>query len=177
MRQHLVLTISGHDRPGIVDHVAKLLLTYDGNIEASRMARLGGEFAMLMLVSVPQKNFDALREGVRQLRDEDFKVTTRPTERGYAARYAGWVPFEVVARGADHEGIIHQLTHYLAGQNVNVETMDTEVVKAPMSGTPLLRLTAIVLVPPDLSHHDLRRALEDLGDDLGVDTDIKPYVQ
>ncbi|RME50099.1 MAG: transcriptional regulator, partial [Caldilineae bacterium] len=54
MRKHLVLTVTGKDRPGLVDYVTKILLEFDGNVEASRMARLGGEFAMLMMVSVPE---------------------------------------------------------------------------------------------------------------------------
>ena len=31
-----------------------------GNVETSRMARLGGEFAILMLVSMPSKRFSGL---------------------------------------------------------------------------------------------------------------------
>ena len=175
MRKHLVLTVTGKDRPGLVDYVTKILLEFGGNVEASRMARLGGEFAMLMMVSVPEDRFDALREGVRRLRDEDFKVTTRSTERGYSARFAGWLPFTVQVKGADHEGIIHQIAHYLAEQNINIETMDADVVKAPMSGAPLFKMEAVVIAPPDVSWQDLRTALEQLGDSLGVDTDVSPY--
>jgi len=175
MSKHLVITVSGPDRPGIVDRVTQLLVEHEGNVEASRMARLGGEFAVLMMVSIADDQFDDLRGGIRDLREEGFKVTTRETERGYSAKYAGWMPYELAIKGADHQGIIHQLAHYLAQNNINIETMDTDVVKAPMSGTPLFKMSAVVLVPPQFNYQTWRQALDAVGDELGVDVTVAPY--
>ena len=50
-QRNLVLTLTGPDRIGIVESVTGLLVARGGNVEMSRMARLGGEFAILMLVS------------------------------------------------------------------------------------------------------------------------------
>ncbi len=176
MRKNLVLTLTGPDRIGIVEHITKVLLEYEGNVEESRMARLGGEFAIVMLVSVPEKQFEGLRDGVRGLRDEGYKVTTRETERGHSAKYVGWMPYQVEVKGADHEGIIHHLTQHLAQQGINIETMDTSMVPAPMSGTPLFKMTAIVVVPPDLPFTDWRDDLAEIGDSLNVDTAVSPYI-
>jgi glycine cleavage system transcriptional repressor len=175
MRKNLVMTVTGHDRIGIVEHVTRLILEYGGNVEASRMARLGGEFAILMLVSVPAKKFEDLRQGVRGLRNEGYKVTTRQTERDHAAKYTGWMPYQVKVSGADHEGIIHDLTQHLAERRINIETMDTGMVRAPMSGTPLFTMTAVVVVPPDLPFHDWRDELVEVGDKSNVDIDVSPY--
>lgn len=175
MRKYLVLTVSGLDRPGIVEHVTQLLLEYNSNVESSRMARLGGEFAMLMMVSAPEDRFEDLREAVRRLRDEDFKVTTRPTERGYSARFSGWIPYEVKVRGADHEGIVHQFARLLALRGANIESMDTDVVKAPMSGAPLFKMTAIILIQPEANIAQWRQTLVSAGDELGVDVELSPY--
>ncbi len=176
MQKHLVVTVSGPDRPGIVERVTKLLVEHQGNVEASRMARLGGEFALLMMVSVADAGFGPLREGIRQLRDEGFKVTTRETRRGHSAKYAGCIPYELSVKGADHQGIIHQLAHYLAEHKINIETMDTDVVKAPMSGTPLFKMSAVVLVPPEFNFQTWRQALDGVCDDLGVDVTVSPYM-
>ena len=175
MRKHLVFTLTGPDRVGLVEDITELLLTYHGNVELSRMARLGGEFAILMLVSIPEDQFDALREGVRGLRDEGYKVTTSPTERGYSTRYGGWLPYRVQVTGADQEGIIHHIARHLAEKGINIETMDTSMFNAPMSGTPLFTMSAIVLVPPDLPFTEWRDDLEDVGNRLMVDTEAAPY--
>ena len=37
MQKKLVLTLSGHDRVGIVDKVTRIVLKHEGNVEASRM--------------------------------------------------------------------------------------------------------------------------------------------
>ncbi len=175
MRQHLVITITGQDRVGLVEEVTKLLLNYGSNVESSRMARLGGEFAILMLISVPVENFEEMRQAVRNLKDDGFKVTTRQTERGHAAKYAGWTPYQVEVAGADNEGIIHHIARHLAEQGINIETMDTGMVRAPMSGTPLFTMTAIVVVPPELPYPDWRDDLEEIGDKLNVDTAVSAY--
>jgi len=55
MRTNIVFTLTGPDRIGIVESVTKMLLGHGANVESSRMTRLGGEFAMLMLVSMPEQ--------------------------------------------------------------------------------------------------------------------------
>jgi len=175
MRKHLVLTLSGPDRVGLVEDITEVLLNYHGNVELSRMARLGGEFAILMLVSAPEDQFEPLREGVRALREEGYKVTTRPTERGYATRYSGWLPYRVKVTGADQEGIIHHIARHLAEKGINIETMDTGMFSAPMSGTPLFTMSAIVVAPPGLPFTEWRDDLEHVGDTLNVDTEVTPY--
>ena len=49
MRKNIVFTLTGSDKIGIVEEVTKVFLDHNGNVETSRMARLGGEFAILML--------------------------------------------------------------------------------------------------------------------------------
>lgn len=49
--QQLVVTASGPDRPGIVARLSKRVLDCGGNVELSRMARLAGEFSILMLIT------------------------------------------------------------------------------------------------------------------------------
>jgi glycine cleavage system regulatory protein len=52
--------------------------------------------------------------------------------------------------------------------------MNTEVMAAPMSGTPLFTMSAVVRVPPRLTLDDLRDALEFIGEEVGVDTKVFP---
>jgi glycine cleavage system transcriptional repressor len=175
MRKSLVLTLTGADRVGLVDDISKLLLEYDGNVESSRMARLGGEFAVLMMVTAPEDKFEVMREAVRALRDEGFKVTTRETQRGASQKFSGWLPYRVTVYGADHEGIIHNISHYMAEQGINIESMETGMTPAPWSGTMLFTMNAIVLAPPHLSGTEWREDLAEVGDKLNVDIEVTSY--
>ncbi len=175
MSKHLIVTLTGPDRVGFVEGVTKLILEHGGNVEKSRMARLGGEFAVLMLVSVEEDAFASMSESVTKLRDEGYQVATRETSVGGESKYAGWIPYTIEVNGADHEGIIHTITRYLADQGINIETLNTGMVPAPMSGMPLFTMHALVLAPAALSLTELRSSLGALGDQLSVDSEVSPY--
>ncbi|MDO8755287.1 MAG: ACT domain-containing protein [Anaerolineales bacterium] len=171
MSKNIVLTLTGRDKIGIVDSVTSVIVKRDGNVEASRMTRLGGEFAMLMLIALPDKEFANLDQDFQQLRSEGYQLTLLQTEDD-SKKYAGWLPYEIEVTGADHEGIIHDISHHLATQGINIENMDTSSKPAPMSGTPLFTMKGIVVVPPQLNFHVWSNALEEIGDKLNVSVKV-----
>jgi glycine cleavage system transcriptional repressor len=172
MRKQLVLTAVGRDRTGVVEEFTKLILHYDGNIEASRMVRLGGDFALLMFVSAPEDRVFELRRAADELHYTKFDVLTRVTETDPEGDEAHDHRCTITVLGADHMGIINQVARYLTEQGINLESMHTEVSAAPMSGTPLFTMSAEVVVPARLALDDLREAMEFIGDEMGVDTKV-----
>src|SRR4051812_22080239 len=126
MPTNFVLTLTGPDRIGIVEEVTGLLLEFGGNVETSRMARLGGEFAVLMLVSMPAGRLSGLDEGLEVLTARGYKVTTTVAGGTYAEAHPGWHPYRIEVHGADHEGIIHEVAHYLSGYGISIESVDSE---------------------------------------------------
>jgi glycine cleavage system transcriptional repressor len=175
MQTNFILTLTGPDRIGIVDEVTGLLLERGGNVETSRMARLGGEFAVLMLVSMPAERFTGLEKGLGTLTAQGYKVTTTQAEQTYAEAHAGWLSYRVEVQGADHEGIIHEVAHYLSSHGISIESMDSECTPAPTSGSPLFAMTAQVVVPPGLSGTDWEAGLEEIGSRLNLDIRVAPY--
>lgn len=175
MRKNIVLTLTGSDRVGIVDAVTEMLVKYNGNVETSRMARLGGEFAMLVLVSVPEEQLVSFEQGVKSLETFGFQVATKQTGQSHEQKYAGWLPYQIEVHGADQEGIVHQVARYLTQRGINIETMETSILPAPMSGTPFFEMSAIVLVPPTLPHKTWQADLEEVADHLNVEINILVY--
>jgi len=172
MRKQLVLTAVGRDRAGVVEEFTKLILHYDGNIEASRMVRLGGDFALLMFVSAPEDRVIELRRAVDELHYTKFDVLTRMSEAPDDVEDERDSRCTITVLGADHMGIINQVARYLTEQGIHLESMHTEVSAAPMSGTPLFTMSAEVVVPARLALDDLREAMEFIGDEMGVDTKV-----
>jgi glycine cleavage system transcriptional repressor len=175
MNKNVVISLIGHDRVGLVDEMSKMVVDSKGNIEASRMARLGGEFAVLMFISLPPESLEELTHNVNGLSKEGYKIIISETKHSDPSKYTGWLPYRIEVNGADHEGIIHSVSHKVAEFGINIESMETNVVKAPISGTPLFTLTAMILVPPDQDHHDWTEKLQNAGDQLNVDIEIMPY--
>ena len=171
MAKNIVVTLTGKDKIGLVEQVTSVVVKRNGNVESSRMAHLGGEFAMLMLVTVSDAEFSNLDKDFQVLRTDGYQVTMVQTE-GDAKKYAGWLPYEIDVTGADHEGIIQEVSHHLASQGINIESLDTSSTPAPMSGTPLFTMKGIVLVPPKLNFNTWSDALEEVGDKLNVSVKV-----
>ncbi len=172
MSRNFVLTLSGPDRIGIVDRVTGLLLARGGNVETSRMTRLGGEFAVLMLVSLSAEQFAGLEGDLSGLVAEGYKLTTTRAERTYAEAHPGWLAYRIEVHGADHEGIIHEVARYLSRRGINIESMESGIAPGPTSGVPLFTMTADVAVPPSLSGPDWGAGLEEIGNRMNLEIKV-----
>jgi glycine cleavage system transcriptional repressor len=169
MQKNFVLTVTGPDRIGIVERVTGLLCDQGGNVETSRMARLGGEFAMLMLVSMPEGRIAGLDGDLAILAAEGYKVTTTATDRSDAGTRPDWLPYRIEVEGADHEGIIHEVARYLSGRGINIESVESETTPAPVSGSPLFAMTAHVVAPPTLAGHGWEAGLDEIADRMNLE--------
>jgi glycine cleavage system transcriptional repressor len=172
-REYLVVTIVGPDRRGIVEKITAVMLEYAANIEESKMARLGGEFAVIMLLSLPGEKERELLAHLDTLNEHELTITSRPTSLSRLERFQGYVPYEISVLGADHEGIVHSVAQYITAERMNIEKLDTRVTQAPITGTPLFSMRAIVQAPPDITLPKLRYKLAEVGDELGVDIEVK----
>jgi len=172
-KEYLVITTVGPDKRGTVEKITEVVLGYQANIEESRMARLGGEFAVIMLVSISGAQEEALVKGLDALKDMGLTVVVRPTSLSRVEKFQGFVPYEISVVGADHEGIVHSVARYLATEQIQVESMNTHTEHAPITGVPIFSMIAQVQAPPQLTLPTLRKKLLDLGDELGVDIDVK----
>lgn len=171
MREHLLLSLIGTDRTGLVDKITEAIAKNRGNVEGSRMAVLGGEFAMLVLVAVDSANRQTMETEVQKVASS-LELTFHSKRTTPRKPNQGTVPLVVRVRGMDNEGLVHQVTRYLVGHGVSVETLDSQVGYAPHSGTPLFSMNMTVQSPASVSLSTLRRGLEEVGDRLNVDIDL-----
>ena len=166
MKTHLVVTIISPDRPGLVDLVSKTLVRHDANWESSRLVRLGGRFAGVLLASVDPARADALETDLVKLGDGGLKVTVDRAEDDVETDGRHLV-IELV--GQDRAGIVQDISAALASRHINVEELHTECEDAPMGGGQLFRLRAELRAAVDLNTEELRETLEGLASDLMVD--------
>ena len=167
MTESLVLTLIGDDRPGLVEALSRVVARYGGNWEQSRMSRLGGKFAGILLVSAPREHADELARALGQLATEGLRVVVERSVRPALSGEEHLLALELV--GQDRPGIVRQISEALASRGVNVEELVTGCSSAPMSGELLFCARARLRVPPSTEVGELRRALEALANDLMVD--------
>ncbi len=166
MRDSLVLTVIGPDRTGLVEALADRITAAGGNWEASHMARLAGQFAGILLVTIDRARTDALVAELRALDARGLQVVAQPAE---VAPAVTGTRVQLALTGDDRPGIVRDVARILAERGVNVEELESEVQSAPMSGEALFVARAFLRVPPHLALADLRHSLEGLTSELMVD--------
>ncbi len=174
MKTLLVVTITCPDRPGIVERITQVVVRHSANWEDSRMARLGGDFAGIVMISVAADEADALKKSLLQLGDTETTVSVKVTQADSSRVSTQQAFYEIRLTGADHEGIVHKVSAYLAGQGINVESMETRVSRAPMSAAPLFHMNALLKVPAGVAAESLADDLRQIGESLGVDIELLP---
>lgn len=175
MSDFAVVTAIGEDRPGLVAAISSFILECGCNIEDSRMAILGGEFAMLILISGEAGPVQRVREGAAAAGSRvGLSVHARATRGGQAGAPAQSLPYQLAAYSMDHPGIVQKVAQYLADQGINIRAMDTRVRAAPHTGQPLFSLEAVVDVPAAASVAEIRRGLAAIGSEQNIDLELKP---
>ncbi len=173
MTSQLVLTIVSEDKPGIVARVTGILVKHGANLEESKMAILGGEFAAIILVTAEESKFHSLENDLNSLKADGIAVNTKRTAPISPDTYARHKRCEVSLKGADHEGIVHNLSSHLLDLNINIQSAHTQLVSAPVSGSPLFCMDAIILVPPTVSIDSLQADLDSIANRESVDIELK----
>jgi glycine cleavage system regulatory protein len=172
MKTYLVITVTCPDRPGIVERITDVVVRHSANWEDSRMARLGGHFAGIVMVSVARTDAQTLTQSLLTLGDADTTITVKATRFDEPAPSVRRALYHLHLMGADHEGIVHKVSAHLAARGINVESMETRLTRAPMSAAPLFHMDAIVSVPPGLLLEELESSMQQIGESLGVDIDV-----
>ena len=168
----LTLTLIGRDRPGLVSSLSECVVAAGGNWQESRMARLAGDFAGILLVDVPESEVDRLVTELKSLEGEGLRAEVERGLREEAAASDRTLLLELV--GQDHPGIVRDISQALAGRRVNIEELTTRVVSASFSGERLFEAEARLRVPADIPDEELRATLETLANELMVDLKLDP---
>ncbi|MEE8441671.1 MAG: ACT domain-containing protein [Spirochaetia bacterium] len=170
-----VLTASGTDRLGIVDEFTSKLLDYSCNIEESKMAVLGGEFAMIVLVSGEKEQIDRL---LRDIASGELvphiDVTGKVT--GPHAEERNGRPYRIESISLDTPGIVHAVTGLLRARNINIDELETETSGAPFTGAPMFHMRITAMLGPEVSVSELRAALSEIASDHDLDIRVAPIV-
>jgi len=168
---YAVVRAIGSDRIGVVDDVSEVVEMTSCNIEESKMSVLGGEFAVMMLVSGTESAIDALVNYDFKSGDlKDFSVDVIRTKEPLASRLG--VPYVIETVSLDSPGIVHAVTAILAREDISVEELETETTPAPFTGSPLFTLRIRVTLPGPKRAGQLKDKLQQLALDRDLDITV-----
>lgn len=173
MKQHLVISAVGADKPGIVNGLSKAILESGCNIVDSRMTVLGGEFAIILLVSGNWNAVAKLENTLPNLGKRlDLSITSKRTEQRKPA--SNLLPYAVDVVSIDHPGIVYNLANFFSSREINIQDLVTTSYSAAHTGTPMFSVHMIVNIPSDMHIAALREEFMDFCDELNLDAVIEP---
>ena len=172
-RRYVVLTAVGPDRPGLVNQLSSLIREAGASIEDSRMAILGGEFAMILLISGPPAAIERAMEIGGQV-EGDLGLRCIVKETSPAHPPSDYLLYRIEVSGADRPGIVQAVAAILAKSGINVATLESHLSFAPFSATPMFMLEATLQVPSKTALSDLRSDLTATCEEENLDFHLEP---
>ncbi len=172
-QNYLAITASGEDKVGLVDRLASRITESGCNIEESRMAVLGGQFALIMLVSGPWHALSKLEGQMAALGDQlGLAIIHKRTQKRERAQPA--IPYSVEVVAMDHPGIVRNLSAFFSRNGINIEELQTDTYPAPHTGAPMFSVVMTVGIHAGVHIPTLRGDFLDYCDDLNLDATFEP---
>ena len=173
MSQLIVLSAIGTDRTGVVQDITKVILGCGGNIEESRMATLGSEFAVLMLVSGNWHTLNRLERGLEKLAADDT-LTFAIRKTGERATKNDRRPYAIDVVSLDQQGIVFGLADFFAARDIEIADVSTRSYAAAHTGAPMFAVQMAVNVPSSVNVAQLREDFLEMSDRLNLDAILEP---
>ena len=130
------------------------------------MSRLAGKFAGIVVVSVADARVDALTADLGALSEQGLQVLVERTDEP-VDRESLRLSLDLL--GADHPGIVAEISASLAAHDVNIEELSTDVRDAPMSGGTIFQAHAVLTAPLATTPTSCASLLEGLANELMVE--------
>ncbi|MBT8118307.1 MAG: glycine cleavage system protein R [Gammaproteobacteria bacterium] len=172
MTTKLVISALGADRPGIVDEISNIIYRHSLNIEDSRMTVLGGEFAMLLLVSGEQSSIDAIQTQVNEI-EQALQMRLMIKATNDPAPIENAIPYSVEVTSLDHPGIVNNISSFFSQRGINIVNLHTESYSAPHTGTTMFALHMTIGIAADTNIAKLRDAFMQTCEELNLDAEMK----
>jgi glycine cleavage system transcriptional repressor len=170
--KYISLTAIGKDKPGLVSAIAKALFEYKCNIEDSTMTILHGQFAMILILSLPKnvdpKNlYSKLQKSAKSL-EMSFSYSELAS---FAAKKQKLVnPYVISVYGADKPGIVYNISSFLADYKINITDVQTALSKSKGKKTYIMIIE--VEIPKKISLAAVKKELLSLARSLNVDVSV-----
>ena len=171
MTTKLVISALGADRPGIVDELSRFIYKNQLNIEDSRMTVLGGEFAVLLLISGDDTCINSFQEKLADIEQSlDMRLLIKTTSA--SENNSNAMPYSVEVSALDQPGIVGNIANFFSSRKFNIVDLQTERYAAPHTGSPMFALTMTIGIPADTNIAKLRDEFVQTCDDLNLDAEL-----
>ena len=170
----VIVSVLGHDRPGIVATVTSVLFEFNCNIENVSQTILKTEFAGSFIISMPP---DLTQEELRQALNAGLaamnmhihieSVSKQKTELASSKTE----PFVITTRGPDRKGLVAGISAIIARYGVNITNLQAVFKGGDDPGSNIMIYE--VDIPVDIDRQDFHQALRAKAESMALSISIQ----
>ena len=173
MEQYLVISVIGHDQPGIVNELTHMSSQCGCAIADTRITVLGQEFAAVLMAYGPWSaiaKFESLMPSFAEKYQLD--INHRRTQSSNKNPTA--IPYMVHVVALETPNLVHTITNFFIDQNINTVELTTHRYTAQLTGAAMYSLMMTIHIPGDLKISDLRENFILFCEDHNLDAILEP---
>lgn len=160
MKNVFIMTITGEDRPYIIQSLAETTRRMGGEWLNSKVMHLEGRFTALMKVSVDTDQKTALKDKLESLYPElDFIYSPAPTEEKEEMELV-----KLIVDCNDRPGLTHDIVEVLSELNLEAETLEVHRFPVTPVGGTVYSANLSVRIPNTMMRAELGKTLEEISD-------------
>ena len=170
---HFALTIIGRDRPGIVSQVTEILYRLGCNIADSSCSILGGQFAMILIITSPNvSSKEEFGDAFAGLEEDSLSVFVRTLKPGGEKRpEMKGEPCMISVYGSDKPGIVYRVAKELGDRQINITDLNTKLIGA--ENRPVYVMMIEALLPGGIEIETVEGWMTELKQELQVDISVR----
>ena len=162
--KHPIIKGIGPDKPGIVSSISGIVTSNNGNIEESRMIRLGSEFSIIMMITIPENSEKNLSDQLEAIEGIKFYLTETKKLPNHDS------PTHIInLSGGDNEGIVHYISDKLTVMGINILEIITDTNNAPITGSAIFLMKVKISLDNENQINELSDRLNEIQSRLGLD--------
>lgn len=168
VKNWLMLTLVGKDQPGIVAEVSRVLFEMKGNLGEASMTRLGGNFTIMLMASIPEK-ISSVKEKLQPVCDKlGLFFHLDEIEAGLHQHIEPDVRISI--HGSDKAGIVALATDALSEAGLNILNLESDVGGYPESPVYVMHIEGVA----GKGFDTLNKALQVLAREKDVVAEMTP---
>jgi glycine cleavage system transcriptional repressor len=169
----IIISVLGHDRPGIIAAVSEVLFRNGCNIEDVSQSILQTEFAGVFIASLPGTLEAGELSGRLREKLDPMRLSVLLSEVDAAGVWEAPLsePFVITTMGPDRPGLVAGITELLARFGVNISNLKAVFRGGdnPLENTMIYEVDIPLAVDQNL----FREALYERGRELGLDVSLQ----
>lgn len=150
--KRVLLTGVGKERLGLLTDLSGIIFSEEGNIQESCMSKLAGDFALMMLLELPEERLASLQ--LKLMRNlPNLNLAIRDVHEEPHKDFTGSYVVKMTLKGRDFPGIMHHFSNFLSFSGINILNLTTHF---PSNSHEIFSLRSRLQVPQLIQFSDLQ---------------------